>query len=76
MWTPKVQIKYVDTNNQLADMLTKGSFTRDEWNHPVRLLNIIDSSMSFCGLFLKNFLSDLIRKEERHVQERSRDDFQ
>ena len=27
---PKIQIKYVDTKNQLADMLTKGSFTRDE----------------------------------------------
>ena len=25
-----IQIKYVDTKNQLADMLTKGSFTRDE----------------------------------------------
>ena len=27
----KIQIKYVDTQNQLADMLTRGSFTRDEW---------------------------------------------
>ena len=32
-WTPKIQIKYVDTKNQLADFLTKGNFTRDEWNH-------------------------------------------
>ena len=30
---PKIQIKYIDTKNQLADMLTKGNFTRDEWNH-------------------------------------------
>ena len=30
---PKIQIKYVDTKNQLADFLTKGNFTRDEWNH-------------------------------------------
>ena len=30
---PKIQIKYIDTKNQLADMLTKGYFTRDEWNH-------------------------------------------
>ena len=30
---PKIQIKYIDTKNQLADILTKGSFTRDEWNH-------------------------------------------
>ena len=26
----KVQIKYIDTKNQLADILTKGNFTRDE----------------------------------------------
>ena len=31
---PKIQIKYIDTKNQFADMLTKGNFTRDEWNHP------------------------------------------
>ena len=37
--TLKIQIKYVDTENQLADMLTKGSFTRDEWNHLLRLFN-------------------------------------
>ena len=30
---PKIQIKYIDTKKQLADMLTKGNFTRDEWNH-------------------------------------------
>ena len=30
---PKIQIKYIDTKNQLADILTKGNFTRDEWNH-------------------------------------------
>ena len=29
----KNQIKYIDTKNQLADILTKGNFTRDEWNH-------------------------------------------
>ena len=26
----KIQIKYIDTKNQLADILTKGSFTRDD----------------------------------------------
>ena len=36
----KIQIKYIDTKNQLADILTKGSFTRDEWNHLLTLLNI------------------------------------
>ena len=28
-----IHIKYIDTENQLADILTKGNFTRDEWNH-------------------------------------------
>ena len=29
---PKIQIKYVDTKNQLAEILAKGSISRDEWN--------------------------------------------
>ena len=37
---PKIQIKYIDTKNQLADILTKGIFTRDEWNHLLCLCNI------------------------------------
>ena len=37
---PKIQIKYIDTQNQLADILTKGNFTRDEWNHLLCLFNI------------------------------------
>ena len=36
----EIQIKYIDTKNQLADILTKGSFTRDEWNHLLCLFNI------------------------------------
>ena len=36
----KIHIKYIDTKNQLADMLTKGNFTRDEWNHLLCLFNI------------------------------------
>ena len=35
----KIQIKYIDTKNQLADILTKGSFTRDKWNHLLCLFN-------------------------------------
>ena len=37
---PKIQIKYIDTKNQLADILTKGNFTRDEWNHLLCVFNI------------------------------------
>ena len=36
----KAQIKYVDTKNQLEDMLTKGNFTLDEWNHLLCVSNI------------------------------------
>ena len=37
---PKIQIKYIDTKNQLADILTKGHFTRDERNHLLCLFNV------------------------------------
>ena len=37
---PKIQIKYIDTKNQLTDILTKGNCTRDEWNHLLCLFNI------------------------------------
>ena len=37
---PKIQIRYIDTKHQLADILTKGIFTRDEWNNLLLLVNI------------------------------------
>ena len=49
MWTPK----------KLADLLTKGIFTRDEWNHLLRLLLIMSFSMFSCSHF-SHFLSDPI----------------
>ena len=45
---PKIQIKYIDTKNQLADILTKGNFTRDEWNHLLTLFNISHFSYTAC----------------------------
>ena len=30
---PGIYMKYVNTKNQLADMLTKGSFTAAQWTH-------------------------------------------
>ena len=59
---PKNQMNYVDTKNQLADTLAKESFTRDELNHHLRLLNIMDFSMFSC-IHFNNGLSDLIRKQ-------------
>ena len=47
-------------------------FSRDDWNHLLRSLKN-EFSMFSCSHF-SNFLSD--RKAERHVKERSRNDFQ
>ena len=44
----KIQIKYIDTKNQLADILTKRNFTRDEWNHLLTFSNISHFSSTAC----------------------------
>ena len=46
---PKIQIKYIDTENQLADILTKWNFTRDERNHLLTLFNISHFSCTACS---------------------------
>ena len=48
-WTQKIQIKCIDTKSQLADILTKGKFTRDEWNHLLCLFNISHFSSTDCS---------------------------
>ena len=45
----KIQIKYIDTKNQLADIKTKLNFTRDEWNHLLCLFNISHFSSTVCS---------------------------
>ena len=45
----KIQIKYIDIKNQFADILTKGNFTRDEWNHLLNLFNISHFSSTVCS---------------------------
>ena len=45
----KIQIKCIDTKNQLAGILTKGNFTRDEWNHLLCLFNISHFSFTACS---------------------------
>ena len=46
---PKIQIKYIDTKNPLADIITKGNFTLDEWNHLLTLFNISHFSSTACS---------------------------
>ena len=45
----KIQIKYIDTKNQLADIITKGNLTHDEWNHLLSLFNISHVSSTVCS---------------------------
>ena len=59
---PKIQIKYVDTKNQLADILTKSSFTRDAWGRLLRFLNIMNFSMFSCNHFLSNRKQSVMSK--------------
>ena len=67
---PKIQIKYIDTKNQLADMLTKGNFTRDEWNHLLCLFNISHfSSTVYSGVMSKRTQKD---SSEERVTAKSR----
>ena len=45
----QIQIKYIDTKKQLADILTKGNFTRDEWNHLLCFFNVSHFSSAECS---------------------------
>ena len=59
----KIQIKYIDTKNQLADILTKGNFTRDEWNHLLSLFNISHFSSTVCSAAIAKKLQQESREE-------------
>ena len=45
----RINLKYIDTINQIADILTKGNFTRDEWNYLLCLFNISHFSPTVCS---------------------------
>ena len=45
----KTQIRHIDTKHQLADILTEGNFTRDEWNNLLQLCNISHFSSICCA---------------------------
>ena len=60
---PKIQIKFVDTKNQHADILTKSNFTRDEWNHLLRLFNISNFSSASCPQTKSKRIQEVTREE-------------
>ena len=69
----KFQIKYIDTKNQLADILTKGNFTRDEWNHLLCLFNISHFSSTNCSeVMSKRMQKDSGEERVESQQNRSR----
>ena len=49
IWIPKSKSNTSTPKNQLADILTKGSFTSDEWNHLLCLFNISHFSPTVCS---------------------------
>ena len=65
---PKIQIKYIDTKNQLADILTKGNFTRDEWNHLLTLFDISHFSSTSCIAAMAKRAQQRIRRRTCHRQ--------
>ena len=70
IWTAKVQIKYIDTKNHLADILTKRNFTRGEWNHLLCLFNISQfSSINSLEAMSKRTQEDA-REESQQNQSR------
>ena len=66
----KIQIKYIDTKNQLADILTKGKFTRDEWNHLLNLFNISHFSSTVCFAVMAKTISTKFREKNESQQSR------
>ena len=79
---PVIQIKYVDIKNHTADLLIKGSFTRDEWNNLLHLFHIMnhstfsrshffqtESKVLWCRKDLKNVFRT-IRRRWKRSQER------
>ena len=65
------QIKYAGTKHQLADILTKGNFTRDECNNLLYLFNISHFSSLCCA---QNFsLTSCTKTMARRMQEQEGD---
>ena len=69
---PNIQIRYIDTKHQIADILTEGNFTRDEWNNLLHLYNISHVSSACCA---QNFsLISCPKKMAKRVQEQKEEE--
>ena len=67
---PKIQIKYIDTKNKLADILTPGNFTRDKWNYLLCFFNIshFSSMNSVKAMSKKNTRRCRCRKSHSNIK--------
>ena len=69
------KVKYIDTKHQIADILTKGHFTRDEWNNLLCLFNISHFSSLCCtkNLSLLSCITERMAKRMQEQAEREQD---
>ena len=70
---PKIHIKYIDTKSQLADMLSKGNFTRVEWNHLLCLFNISHFSSTVCSEVMSKRTQKESGEEKSHSEVEAND---
>ena len=75
----KNQIRFIETKHQLADILTKGNFRRDQWNNLLQLFNIShfsstccaeNSSLISCPKTMANRMQE--QKEEKRIVAKSK----
>ena len=67
---PKIQIRYIDSKHQLADILTKGNCMRDEWNNLLHLFNISRFSSLRCT---KDFSWLAALRWQKRIQEQKKE---
>ena len=70
----KFQIKYIDTKNQLADILTSGNFTRDEWKHLLNFFSIGHFSSTVCSAAMAKRIQQ-VRRRTSHGKIKTYDEF-
>ena len=71
---PKIQIKYIDTKHQIADILTTRNFTRDDWNvhHQPFQLSAALKNFSLITCPKKRWRSGCKNKEESRIVSKSK----
>ena len=75
IWTLKSKSNTLTPKNQLADILTKGNFTRDEWNHLLCLFNIGLSSYTECSEVMSKRTQKDSGEEKSHSKTEADDEF-